>query len=226
MTTAATTDEQPMLPIQILMAKVMNDLKVLPKGERFGGGRGMDSFSFRGVDSTINAVGPVFRRYGIVGPVPTVVDVSYETVPIGKDRNPTGFARVKVVYEFFGPKGDVLTCTVPGEAMDRGDKALAKAMSVAMRIALLQVLCLPTETDDPDSEQFDRGGEGSGHARSLPAPSPADTARAKLLAEVEKRHLNPGNVAKQYLEEIGTAIQDETSAERIENFTFRLVEEG
>jgi hypothetical protein len=33
--------------------------------------------------------------------------------------------------------------TVVGEAMDSGDKATAKAMSVAFRTALLQALCTP-----------------------------------------------------------------------------------
>jgi hypothetical protein len=40
--------------------------------------------------------------------------------------------------------------------MDSGDKATAKAMSVAYRTALLQVLCLPTDEPDPDSHTYER----------------------------------------------------------------------
>ena len=40
--------------------------------------------------------------------------------------------------------------------MDGGDKATAKAMSVAFRIALLQALALPTSEPDPDSTSYER----------------------------------------------------------------------
>lgn len=209
-----------MWPIQILLGRVMNDLKALPKGEKFSG-RGMESYSFRGVDSTINAVGPVFRRYGIVGPVPNVLEVTYETVPIGKDRNPTGFARVKVRYEFFGPIGDMLSCTVPGEAMDRGDKALAKAMSVAMRIALLQTLCLPTESEDPDTVNYDRSS-GASEPQEV---SPADQAREDLLALIDQHSWNARLIAERYHREVGTPIQEETNAARINDFAARIASE-
>lgn len=221
-----TTPEPEPLPIQILLAKVMADLKVLPKGEKFAG-RGMDSYSFRGVDSTINAVGPLFRRYGIVGPVPNLRKVTYETVPIGKDGHLTGFARVEVTYEFFGPTGDKLSCAVPGEAMDRGDKALAKAMSVALRIALLQLLCLPTQSEDPDDVNYDRAPVGSGMARNEPEPlTPADEAREELLALVKQNGWNARLIAKRYQDEIGTSIQEESEAQRIKDFAERIYAEA
>jgi hypothetical protein len=67
-----------------------------------------------------------------------------------------GHVIVKVAYVFTGPGGDQLLSRVIGEAMDSGDKAVPKAMSVAYRIALLQVLNLPTTEPDPDSESFER----------------------------------------------------------------------
>lgn len=207
------------------MSQVMNDLRVLPKGEKFNGG-GSSSYNFRGVDSTINAVGPLFRRYGIVGPVPHVLDVVYETVPIGKDRSPTGFARVTVRYDFLGPAGDAMSCTVPGEAMDRGDKATAKAMSVAMRTGLLQLLCLPTHAEEPDEVNYDRSGAGSGEQRTKrPEPTPADLARDELLRLAKENGWNPRLMAVRYEKETGTGIQDETDAQRIKDFAERLYAE-
>jgi hypothetical protein len=218
--------------IVTLLAQVMADLKVLPKGEQFSA-RGMESYRFRGVDATINAVGPLFRKYGIVGPVPHVDDVRYETVPIGADKRPTGFARVIVTYRFFGPAGDELPCTVPGEAMDRGDKAIAKAMSVALRIALLQMLCLPTDEEaDPDSVNYERSlperpRNGNGR-RNAPAPvpdappDPADIARELLLAKIDKLGLNAREVAVMYSVDTGRDIATDTNAEAITSFTERL----
>ena len=40
---------------------------------------------------------------------------------------------------------------VAAESWDTGDKAMPKAMSVAMRTALIQALALPTDEPDPDS---------------------------------------------------------------------------
>jgi hypothetical protein len=67
-----------------------------------------------------------------------------------------GHARVIVKYTFVGPEGDTLTGSAPGEAMDSGDKATAKAMSVAFRTFLLQALSLPTNEPDPDAVVYSR----------------------------------------------------------------------
>lgn len=112
-------------------------------------------FAFRGIDAVVNAVGPVFRELGIV-PVPVVGDVAYEVVETGAKRTPMTACRVRVSYAFYGPRGDYLVALVAAEAFDSGDKATAKAMSVAFRTALLQVLCLPTDEPDPDSHTYER----------------------------------------------------------------------
>ena len=67
-----------------------------------------------------------------------------------------GHVRVKVTYTFIGANGDAIKATVVGEAMDSGDKATAKAMSVAFRTALLQSLALPTDEVDPDASSYER----------------------------------------------------------------------
>lgn len=204
------------------MAQVMGEVRALPKGDEFKGGPG-GSYRFRGVDSTINAVGPVLRKYHVVGPLPHLDDVRYETIPVGRDQHPTGFARVIVTYRFIGPKGDELSCTVPGEAMDRGDKAIAKAMSVAMRIALLQSLCLPTEDTDPDSENFERSTEQSrGEPRERNTPRLADTARSALLVKIDKLGLDPKEVAKLYRIDTGRDIATDDDYKAIAEFTGRL----
>jgi hypothetical protein len=112
-------------------------------------------FNFRGIDSVVNAVSPALQKFGVVV-FPTVEDCSYETVEIGRNRTAMGHVRVRVSYTFIGAGGDSLKTTVVGEAMDSGDKATAKAMSVAFRTALLQALCLPTDDIDPDATSYER----------------------------------------------------------------------
>ncbi len=57
-----------------------------------------------------------------------------------------------------------------GEAMDSGDKSSNKAMSAAMKYALLEVFCIPTEGDN-DSENHTH--EVARKHQAAPSPSPA-----------------------------------------------------
>ena len=131
--------------------EVMKDVGAVRKGER----NTHQNFNFRGIDAVINAVSPAFRKHGIFC-TPTVISSDYESVQIGQNRTPMGHARVVVQYTFHAMDGTSVAATVSAESMDSGDKATAKAMSVAFRTALLQTLCLPTDDTDPDAETFER----------------------------------------------------------------------
>jgi hypothetical protein len=111
----------------------------------------------------VNAVSPAFRKHGIVV-FPTVMESSFDTIEVGTKRSLMGHCRVKVAYTFAAPDGTFLTATVVAESMDSGDKAHAKAMSVAFRTALLQTLCLPTDEIDPDAESLERSPRQQGTA--------------------------------------------------------------
>lgn len=112
-------------------------------------------FNFRGIDAVVNAVSPALRAQGVVV-VPRLLSSEYETVTIGKNQTLQGHARVIVEYAFYAKDGSNISATVAAEAMDSGDKATAKAMSVAFRTALLQALCLPTDETDPDATSYER----------------------------------------------------------------------
>jgi ERF superfamily len=115
-------------------------------------------FKFRGVDAVINAVAPVFDQLGIIH-APELLEYTYQTVEIGSNRTRMGHVRLTVRYNFQGPGGPdagVIPATVPGEAMDVGDKATSKAMSVALRTALIQTLNLPTADRDPDADSYEQ----------------------------------------------------------------------
>jgi hypothetical protein len=63
-----------------------------------------------------------------------------------------------VTYRFVTVDGSYLEATVAAEALDYGDKATPKSMSVAFRTALLQALALPTDEADPDTQTYETGG--------------------------------------------------------------------
>lgn len=112
------------------------------------------NYRFRGIDAVVNAVGPVLRKHCVIV-VPMLEKASYRDVLTSRGK-PSRESTVEVRYRFHGPAGDFLDAVVPGEAMDFGDKGVAKAMSVAYRIALLQALCIPTDEPDADSQSYER----------------------------------------------------------------------
>lgn len=127
-------------------------------------------FNFRGIDSVMNAVSPALRKHGVIV-FPQVLSSEYDTVTIGSKGTQMGHCRVKVTYTFMASDGSNIEATVVAESMDSGDKATAKAMSVAFRTCLLQTLCLPTDELDPDAETFERAPKQSVKQRaSAPAP--------------------------------------------------------
>lgn len=154
----------PDLPVHHAVAAVMAQVQAVAKAER----NDQQNFNFRGIDAVVNAVGPALRAHGVVV-TPELLELERSTVEVGRNRTPMGHVAVTVRYRFIGPQGDHLDAIVPGEAMDSGDKATAKAMSVAFRTALLQGLALPTDEPDPDATSYERTAPtattGRQHAR-------------------------------------------------------------
>lgn len=163
--------------IAAALSAVMADVQAVRKGSR----NEQQGFNFRGIDAVVNAVGPALRAHGVVV-LPELVDLRQGTVEVGSGdrRRPIAHVVVQVRYRFVGPAGDELATLVPGEAMDSGDKAIPKAMSVAYRAALLQALCIPTDEPDPDDGTYERAPAEP----SRPQP-PADMV-GMVLAEAAR----------------------------------------
>jgi hypothetical protein len=161
------------------LALVMADVDHVAKRERNTQGRG---YNFRGIDAVVNAVGPVLRAHKVIV-APDVREYHYGEILSGKERTPMGHARVVVAYTFYGPEGDSLVCSAAGEAFDSGDKATAKAMSVAFRTALLQALTLPTDEPDPDLSTYERAP----HQASTPL-TPTGEAKARAWRALKALH--------------------------------------
>lgn len=133
---------------------VMSEVQGLAKTDR----NQAQGFNFRGIDAVMNAVGPALRKAGGFI-VPSVVEKTSEVQP-SRNGGSLQVVRLTVAYTVVGSEGDPITGTVAAEAFDSGDKATAKAMSVAYRTFLLQVLCLPTDEPDPDASSYELGKVG------------------------------------------------------------------
>lgn len=215
------------LKVHEAVLAVMNSVPVVRKEDR----NAAQNFSFRGIDAVINAVGPALREHGVIV-VPSVINHESKQVLVGRNQTPMNSVLILVKYWFYGPMGDSFDATVVGEAMDAGDKAFSKAMSVAFRTVLLQTLALPTDERDPDADAYERqAAENSNHtpatASTAKAPakkpkSAADIARDDLLVKVQSLKYDPGEVAQMYLADMGKSLRDEVDDKKIADFTERL----
>lgn len=191
------------------LSKVMADVGAVKKGDR----NSQSGYNFRGIDAVTSAVYPALVKHGVVV-VPKVTDYQYGTVVVGHKRTEMSHVRLTVQFTWIGPEGDSIEGIAAGEAFDSGDKATAKAHSVAFRTALLQTLCLPTDDPDPDTHTYERSGA-----------DPAEEARNALLAKCEKEWgVDPREIAKRFRDECGYPINN-ADRDAVQAFTDQLEKE-
>lgn len=161
---------------------VMHDLREIRKDDSGDGVK----YRFRGVDTVMNAVGPLLRKHRVVVTPTEVTDLDIRPFSSGR-----GTAMVEVFlrvrYRVYGPGGDFFDGGSAGQASDASDKATAQAMSVAYRVFLLQSLTMPTDAEDPDLNQETRGAEDDSAAVALGWDSAAqrDAIWAKGVAAMK-----------------------------------------
>lgn len=193
-------------------AAVMADVRSISKDDN----NPQQGFKFRGIDATMQAVGPVLRTHSVMV-VPTGQDLRTETY---QTRSGTQMKNVTVTvrYTVYGPAGDHFEGVAYGEAADVGDKAVTKAQSVALRTFLLQSLMVPTGDPDPDADS---------HERSIPEPEPApartdlDDALDELDAKCSKLKLAPSVVSAEFFAKHKKPPRF-TTAEDVRNFIATL----
>lgn len=134
-----------------IIVEVMRDVTAVAKTDV----NSQQNFKFRGIDAVINAIGPALRKAG-GAIIPNLDSVTYETMP-SRSGGTLNVARVIVTYAVHGDSDSCILGSVAAEAFDAGDKATAKAMSVAYRTFLLQLFCLPTDDRDPDHDSYEIG---------------------------------------------------------------------
>jgi hypothetical protein len=136
---------------------------------------GTQGFAYRGIDDVMNELHSILAKSRIFI-VPTVL--AEERTTGTTSRGGTMFyTRLKIKFTFYADDGSNIESVVIGEAMDTGDKASNKALSIGLKYALLQVFCIPTEDDkDPDavSQDFNPSQPmGNAQPTSRPIQQPA-----------------------------------------------------
>lgn len=128
------------------IAAMLADMDAIGKDKK----NQQQGFMYRGIDQVFNSVHPLFAKHKVF---PTCEILSRE---VTERQTKTGgvlfYVNMKVRYTFWAEDGSSVTSEAWGEAMDSGDKASNKAMSVSYKYAMFQLLCIPTEAVDPDTE--------------------------------------------------------------------------
>lgn len=108
-------------------------------------------FNFRGIDQVYNALAPALVRHGLlILPRITERTVTERTTQKG---GVLFYVVVKAEFDFVATEdGSHHTVVTYGEAMDSGDKATNKAMSIAYKYAAFQTFCIPTEQTAIDAD--------------------------------------------------------------------------
>ena len=139
-----------MAKIHEAIADIMGEVGAIKKDRA----NSQQGYKFRGIDDVYFAVHDLFVKHGVFS-VPTVESDRTEERTT-KNGSALIYRVLKIRYEFFARDGSSISATVIGEGMDSGDKASNKAMSVAHKYAILQLLAIPTEdTVDPEVDSHD-----------------------------------------------------------------------
>lgn len=126
---------------------VMRDVMPIGKNQQ----NQQQNYRFRGVDDAMSAMAGPMRNHGCFI-APEMVDHKWR--PRGEKGTHTV---VTMLYRIYGPAGDCLLVTLPGEAMDMADKSTNKAMSAALKYMLFQVFMIPVDARSiADSDRDDQ----------------------------------------------------------------------
>lgn len=165
---------------EVILA-VMHSVQGVAKRDR----NSAQGFNFRGIDAVVNKVGPALRDAGGFI-LPEIVNEQHSTALTAKGSQ-INVVHLTVKFGIYGLDGEPIVGSVAAEAMDSGDKATAKAMSVALRTFLLQVLALPTDEPDPDSFTYEATRDFAGEAEAKALVYDVDGLRALYSEAVSAR---------------------------------------
>jgi hypothetical protein len=133
------------------------------------------NYSYVTAADIAGAVGDILAELGVVV-IPSLENITYESTA-GRGET-TRLARVVMAYTFADvDSGEAIVAKVAGQGLDVGDKAPYKAMTGALKYALLQSFLLATG-DDPEDERMDARFTAPGSDR------PISTAEVRELEKL------------------------------------------
>ena len=118
---------------------IMQDVDAIGKNKK----NAQQGYSFRGIDDMYNALQPLFKKHNVFI-ASNVLESKREERQTAKGGTLI-YTIAKCQFKFFTVDGSFIESVLEGEAMDSGDKSTNKAMSTALKYALMQMFLIPTE---------------------------------------------------------------------------------
>jgi hypothetical protein len=144
-----TTTEKPGLIFKQIPA-IMSEIPSIGK-DRKNTGQG---YNFRGIDDIYNFIQPLLAKHSVFMTAEILDDRHEERQ--SKSGGVIMYRVLKMRYSFVASDGSSVATDAVGEGMDSGDKASAKAMSIAQKYAILQTFLVPTEdAKDPEVDNHE-----------------------------------------------------------------------
>jgi hypothetical protein len=164
--TLDTTDSQveppPVLNIDQAILRVKDEMPPVAKSEYNKG----QKYPYRGIDGVVKVTSPLHKTYGIYC-TSEVLEIQRESRQ-SKGGGSLNYTFLKMRYTFRAADGSTVATEVVGEGMDPGDKSAPKAMSGALKVALLQMYCIPTGGVDSEQDSY----EAPAQAKNAPNVPP------------------------------------------------------
>jgi len=157
-------------------------------------------FQYRGVDDVMNELHSLFAEHEVII-LPELINGSRE-----ERQSKSGALLITSLndyrFTFVTVDGSACNATIRGEGMDSGDKSSNKSIAVALKYVLTQMFLIPTnEMKDPDAEVHEPVKTVK---KEVKKPEPISKECQNYI-----NYIN-GATTKKQLEDIGTALKDET----------------
>lgn len=158
------------------MNQVMSEIGFVGKDQK----NVAQGFKFRGIDQFVNTLYPALVKHGVFM-TPRCTQASQEIVEVTKADGKTRIDKhvaIQMEFDFFAEDGSKVTVgPVPAEGLDSGDKATNKALSAALKYALIQTFSIPTEDmAEGDLETPEIGAKATKTASTPAVETPAKPA--------------------------------------------------
>ncbi|WP_330328144.1 ERF family protein [Streptomyces pseudovenezuelae] len=174
------TQNQSAPSVYELMTLVMRDVRNVGKDGR----NESQNYNFRGVDDAIGALAQPLRDHGVFM-TPEVLDFKTEV------RGRQNAVLMRIAFHFHGPAGDHVTAVTLGEGSDFADKAANKAMSAALKYALIHTFMIPVDAKSLDEGDRDhpvgQRSAADGYMERLRKPAVWNNPTALLAMHTEAK---------------------------------------
>lgn len=146
------------------------------------------NYNFRGIDSVLNAIGPLFKKFGIITRRVNAEIINFPDY-VDKKGNKVNHFLLKATYMFTSTiDGSEIFSVGFGEGMDGQDKAIGCATSNAYKYVIFEMFNIATE-EQIDSDQktaIENKVDAPEKTDKKPVSKPTASFRNKPAEKVEE----------------------------------------